>query len=121
MERPYLLIVFLSYLNPRGFPRAIPLVLFPLPLLPRINPPRTLLFGISPPPRLLSLELGRGIGAGVANLVVFLEEGGLLTKEVSVVMKVSSPKSGRELWSVVPCACSSALLLARLKDSVVGA
>ena len=37
--------------------------------------------------------------AGVANLVGARDEGGLSMKDVSVVMKVSSTQSGRELWS----------------------
>ena len=77
----------------------MPLPLAPL-ILPRGNPP--LLFmpplaGASPPPRLFITELGRAAGAGVANLFGAREEGGFSTKEVSVVMNVSSPKSVRLL------------------------
>ena len=77
----------------------MPLPLLPLKL-PRGTPP--LLFmpplaGASPPPRLFIPELGRAAGAGVANLFGTREDGGFSTKEVSVVMKVSSPKSVRIL------------------------
>lgn len=76
----------------------------PLPLLPLIfaratpalafMPP---LAGASAPPRLFMPELGRAAGAGVANLFGTREEGGFSTKDVSVVMNVSSPKSVRGL------------------------
>ena len=76
----------------------------PLPLLPlkfpRVGPPLVFmppLAGASPPPRLLIPELGRAAGAGVANLFGTRDEGGFSTKEVSVVIKVSSPKSVRVL------------------------
>jgi len=108
-----------SHLAPLGFPRAIPLPLPPLTLFPRAAPPLAPLADTSPTPRLLSPELGRTMGAGVANLVVAREDGGLSTKEVSVVMNVSSPKSGRELWSVA--GSRSSFCFARLKDSGIGA
>ena len=82
---------------PLGFPLAIPLPLVPLPTLPRAGPPLEPREDASAPPRLLKPELGREGGAGVANLVEAREEGGLSTKDVSVVRKVSSLKSGREL------------------------
>jgi hypothetical protein len=87
------------HLIPLGFPLAIPLPRLPL-RLPRAAPPLPPIPPLdeaSPPPRLLSPELGRAAGAGVANLVGAREDGGFSTKEVSVVMNVSSPKSGREL------------------------
>jgi len=74
----------------------MPLPLFPLAVAPAASPLPPLV-GASPSPRLLSPELGRAIGAGVANLVGAREDGGLSTKDVSVVMKVSSPKSGRDM------------------------
>lgn len=77
---------------PLGFPLAIPLLL----KLPCDAPPLPPLGWVSPPTRLLSPEMGRAMGAGVANLVGAREEGGFSTKDVSVVIKVSSPKSGRE-------------------------
>ena len=40
------------HLAPLGFPRAMPLALVPLGLLPRTTPPRTPLAATSPPPRL---------------------------------------------------------------------
>ena len=59
------------------------------------------------------------MGAGVANLEGAREEGGFSTKDVSVVIKVSSPKSGRESRSVGwPC---SSVCFARLKESGMGA
>jgi len=71
----------------------MPLPLFPL-ALPADAPPLPPLVGASPP-RLMNPELGRAIGAGIANFVGAREDGGLSTKDVSVVMKVSSPRSGR--------------------------
>ena len=57
--------------------------------------------------------------AGVANLMGAREEGGFSTKDVSVVMKVSSLKSGRETRSIDwPCA---SFCCARLKESDMGA
>ena len=91
------------YLVPLGLPLAIPLPLFPFappcatpPPLPP-PPPLSSRNRISPPPpRLLKTELGRGTGAGVANLEGAREDGGFSTNDVSVVMNVSSPNSGRE-------------------------
>jgi len=72
----------------------MPLPLFPL-ALPATAPPRHSLADASPPPRLVSPEFGRAIGAGIENFVGARDDGGLSTKDVSVVMKVSSPSSGR--------------------------
>jgi len=85
-----------SHLAPLGFPLAIPLPLLTL-ALPRTGPSLAPLAGTSAPPRPLSPELERAAGAGVANLVGTREDGGFSTNEVSVVMNVSSPKSGRGL------------------------
>lgn len=103
------------YLTPLSFPLAMPLPLPPLPTAPP-KPPLPPLIGASSPPRSLSLELGRAAGAGVANLVGAREDGGFSTKDVSVVMNVSSPRSGRDTWGTASSSC-----LARLNDSGIGA
>jgi hypothetical protein len=71
----------LRYLAPRGFALARP-----LPRVPR-RPPRAtppLLAG-GTPPRIAIREVGAG--AGVENFEVAFEEGGLSTKDVSVVLQ----------------------------------
>ena len=88
-----------NHLKTLGFPLAMPLPLLPRAVLPREFPPRSTLTELSTLPRRLGPEPGRLMGAGVVNLVGALEDGGLSMKEVSVVMKVSSTKSGRRLWS----------------------
>ena len=115
----HLLQVLRTYRDPLGLPRAMPLPLTPLTLLPRVAPPLPPLDETSPALRLLSPDVGRAAGAGVANLVESREEGGLSTKEVSVVIKVSSLKSGRETWSAA--GPRSSVCFERLKDSDTGA
>ena len=69
------------HLTPRGFALANP-----LPLVPRAASRPVAPLPALPPP-LVSPELGRAEGAGVANLDVDLEEnGGFSTNEVSVVL-----------------------------------
>ena len=86
----------LNQLVPRGFPLAIPLAFAPLPApLPGTVPPLPPL-PRSIPPRLFIALLGLRAGAGVANLLAIRELGGFSMKLVSVVKKVSSPRSGLE-------------------------
>ncbi len=105
------------HLPPLCFPLAIPLPLPPLPL-PLTGTPLPLP-ATSPPPLLLSPDPGLLAGAGVANLVGTRELGGLSTKLVSVVKKVSSPKSALARLGSICLPVS--FWRARLKDSGTGA
>jgi hypothetical protein len=74
---------YLRYLAPRGFALARP-----LPRVPR-RPPRAAppLPAGGTPPRVAIREVGAAAVAGVENFEVAFEEGGLSTKEVSVVLQ----------------------------------
>lgn len=111
-----------SHRAPLGLPLAIPLPLgalrfprvFAAPLLAPLETSPT-------PPRLPTPELGRAAGAGVVNLVGMRDEGGLSINDVSVVRKVSSAKSGLDIFcSTAECPCSS-FCRALLKESGIGA
>lgn len=99
------------HLPPLGFlAMPLPLVVCPLPVpLPAVDPPRPAL-PASSPPLLFRPLAGLCAGAGVANLLCAFVLGGLSTKLVSVVRKVSSARSGFDGVFVGDLGLSSAFL-----------
>jgi len=107
------------HLGPLGFPLAGGLPLVPRATALALAPLPPLV--ISDPFSLLSEEVGRPVGAGVANFVGMRDDDCLSQKDVSFVKNVSSPASVLVGVGIVDGTQWSSFCFTRLNESGMGA